>query len=73
MTTDISAGDITFGRKTQVIAEMLRQDWSDGRRALVAERTRAAVRDVFPRTVTLRRARCHTSASTISDRRTRRA
>jgi VWFA-related protein len=38
MTTDMSAGDITFGRKTQVIAEMLRQDWSYGRRmTLVAE------------------------------------
>ena len=38
MTTDMSAGDITFGRKTQVIADMLRQDWSYGRRmTLVAE------------------------------------
>ena len=38
MTTDMSAGNITFARKTQVIAEMLRQDWSYGRRmALLAE------------------------------------
>ena len=38
MTSDMSAGDITFGRKTQVIADMLRQDWSYGRRmTLVGE------------------------------------
>jgi VWFA-related protein len=37
MTPEMSAADITFGRKTTVISEMMQEDWAWGRREKIAD------------------------------------